>query len=230
MHSLISNPRITGSATTPPKSRKRKPTADRRGEIVHAVLYISHARGPEAVTATSISEVIGLTQSSIFKHFANIDEVWGAVVAHVRGEVDAVWTAAERGNPCGDALKTITGIIAGHLAYVRRNPALPVILGSPQFADSGDTLHRGFVAAMNGFVRRLSTILAHASATGEITPDPDERVRLAWLLIGAMQATSLRLAAWNVAGAEPDVAEEARFLVETIWRGAARPPSLKTDE
>ena len=196
---------------------------------MRAVLRITHASGPDAVTATSISKAIGLTQTSIFKHFASVDDVWAAVIAHVRGEVDAVWTAAERGNPHDNVLNTVTAIIASHLAYVRHNPALPVILGSHQSAGAGDTLRRGFVAAMGGFVQRLSAILAQASATGEITSDPNERVRLAWLLIGAMQATSLRLAAWSAPGAEPDVAEEARFLVETIWRGASCLQPPKTD-
>ena len=229
MHSLISNPPVTGSAATLPTPQKRKPAADRRGEIVQAVLHITHGSGPEAVTATAISKAIGLTQTSVFKHFASIDDVWGAVIAHVRSEVDAVWTVAECSNPSGNTLTTVTRIIAGHLAYVRRNPALPVILGARQFAGSGDMPRRGFVAAMDEFVQRLSAILARASATGEITSDPKERVRLAWLLIGVMQATSFRLAAWDAAGAEPDVAEEARFLVETIWHGASRPQSPKPE-
>ena len=60
----------------------RKPTAERRKEIVLAVLKIVSEQGLSALSTATIAAEVGMTSGAIFRHFASIDEIFAAVVEY----------------------------------------------------------------------------------------------------------------------------------------------------
>jgi AcrR family transcriptional regulator len=104
----------------------RLSNADRRREIVEAVLALARERGPDAITTHAIAERIGVTQGAVFRHFPDKTAIWLAVFAWVREGLDAALDSAIARE--GTALARIERAFLAHAAFVAAHPGVPRML------------------------------------------------------------------------------------------------------
>jgi AcrR family transcriptional regulator len=69
-------------------TRTRKPTAERREEIVTAVLGIIGRRGLTSLTTSTLAAEVGVTSGALFRHFESRDDILREVVRHAVARID----------------------------------------------------------------------------------------------------------------------------------------------
>jgi AcrR family transcriptional regulator len=105
----------------------RKPTAERRKEIVMAVLKIVSERGLPALTTATIAAEVGVTSGAIFRHFASIDDIFAAVVEYALNEIEGTFPAVS--NPPDERLFEFA---QNRITLLRSAPGLAWLMRSEQ--------------------------------------------------------------------------------------------------
>jgi AcrR family transcriptional regulator len=72
----------------------RRSSEDRQVELTNAALHIIATQGIAALTTRNLAAEVGLSTGAIFKHFASIEVLLGAVVARVEAVLDATYPPA----------------------------------------------------------------------------------------------------------------------------------------
>ena len=174
----------TTMETTQESGRRRLRAAERRSEIVAAVLALAADRGPEAITTQAIADRIGVTQAALFRHFPDKPAIWLAVFEWIGASLGA---AVEQALAMpGTPLARLERAFLAHVAFVAANAGVPRVLYH-ELQYPGDSAVRVAVRAMIArYRRRVASLLREAKRAGEIAPDTDAALA-ALLFIGAVQ-------------------------------------------
>ena len=186
----------------------RKSPQERREEIVNAALQLLTEGGAPAVSTPALARRVGVTPSGVFKHFANKEEVWRAVMTHIADAMGARLRAAIRGEgTCADRL---LALLEAYLLAVDEMPAIPAILFSGEVQTGGGASYlREEIARRFGWLHEaLKTQLLAGQAAGEFRRDLDIEAA-AVMAAGLAQSTILR---WRVHGGAVDMLSEARRM------------------
>ena len=182
--SVISPSRRRAAAPKP----GRRPTAERRREIVAVVLALARDRGPDAITAQAIADRIGVTQAAVFKHFPDKEAIWLAVFEWVREALGAAFDGAVAAP--GSPLERLGRAFVAHVAFVAANPGVPRALFH-ELQSPGDSAVRVAVReTVGGYRARLEALVREAKACGELPARLDAGLASA-LFIGAVQALTI---------------------------------------
>ena len=174
-----------------PRRRERLPAAERRQEIVRAVLALARERGPDAITTQAIAERIGLTQGALFRHFPDKETIWVAVFAWVRAAL--VRVVDEAVDEAASPLANLERVFRAHVGLVAANPGLPRVLFH-ELQSTGDSPVRVAVREMVAeYRKRLGRLIDAAKDTGEVSRDLDTALATV-LFIGAVQGLVIRAA------------------------------------
>ncbi len=145
----------------------RKPTADRRREIVAAVLHILGERGLTALSTTALAKEIGLSTGALFRHFDSREAILRETVRHAEAEIEATYpdsSLAPRAR--------LAAFAAARVKLLRANPGLSWLLRTDQahLALPGDA-----AASLQAFVQRsrayLLDLLEAGRAAGDFRDD-----------------------------------------------------------
>ncbi len=166
------------------EKRRRLPTEQRRQEIVAAIVRLALELGPEAVTTAAIAERIGLTHGALFRHFADKEAMWAAVIDWMGENLGA---AVEEGfHEAATPLATLERVFLAHVGFVARHPGVPRILYH-ELQRPADSAFRQRVRRMvSAYRQRLCQLVAAAKAAGELPGCLDEETA-AVLIIGTVQ-------------------------------------------
>ncbi len=193
--------------------RQRLMTDERQREIVAAVLALARERGPDAITTQAIADRIGVTQGAIFRHFADKEAIWLAVIAWVRTSLIGVFDAAVA--KADSPLAKIEQAFLAHVAFIAANPGVPRVMFH-ELQYPGDSPARVEVRAMiTEYRQRLTLLFKDAKAAVELPADLD--VALAPVLfIGAVQSLVIQAA---LVGDETAMLKRARRLFPLLLDG-----------
>lgn len=201
------------STETAARPRIRRPAADRRRDVVAAVVELARTTGPEGITTQAIAERIGVTQGALFRHFPDKEAMWAAVFTWVREELGAVVAAAFAAG--GQPLEVLERVFLAHVGFVARHPGVPHILFHELQRPAGTTF-RDHVRRMIGAYRaRLVEVFAAAKAAGQLPAALDEEAA-AVLLIGTVQGLVVQSALF---AHEADMPAAARRLFPLLLDG-----------
>lgn len=70
-------------------STRRRPTDERRREILRAATELIGRDGLAGLTAATLAQAIGVTPGALYKHFESLDEVLEALALEVEGALEA---------------------------------------------------------------------------------------------------------------------------------------------
>jgi AcrR family transcriptional regulator len=193
----------------------RKSPAARRDDIVRAVLALLAEGGAGAVTTPAIARRVGVTQSALFKHFSNKEDVWRAVMDHIALEVGARLIAA--GETEGSHADRLLALIRAYLTAVRDIPAIPAILfsGEVQAQGSSPYLREEIARRFGWFHSALKAQLTAGRAMGEFRGDLDVEAA-AVLGAGIAQSVILR---WRISDLVIDMRAEAERVFPIFLAG-----------
>lgn len=192
----------------------------RKEQIVETALGLLAATSLEALSTRQIAAALGLTQPSLFRHFASRAELIAAVVAHARQMVGArVAAALVLDAPAADRLRAL---FRGLCEQVERTPGLPRLV----FADAA-TAPRASGHELRGLAAMHRSIAAELFAQGRVDGSIGSEVEPA--IAGAAFAALAQgvVLAWQLDGRPPRLAVVAAPLLELLLAGAAPAASVR---
>ncbi len=195
----------------------RKPSLERKAEIVDTVIGLADKVGPDRITTDMIAKVIGVTQATVFRHFPRKGDIWNSVAMHLTSKMREAW---ERTGPVeGDAVDRLEAVVLGHLQLIARMPALPAILLSRELHGDNAPLRKTLQQTMASFQKRLAALIAEAIAAGAFRKDlvADDA---ALLIIGLVQSLAMR---WSIGGRNEDLVASGERLLAVQLAGFLDP-------
>lgn len=139
---------------------------ERRAATVEAVIELAGQHNPSDITTSQIAKQMGVTQGALFRHFANKDAVWAAVLEWVSdrllGRVENV--AAKADGP----LAALEAMFLTHIEFVMEHPGVPrMLFGELQSQD--ETATKKIVRHILGrYAVVVETQVKRGQAVGEI--------------------------------------------------------------
>jgi TetR/AcrR family transcriptional regulator len=179
---LISTTSPTASSSV---ARMRHTAAERRQEVVSAVIELARERGPAAITTQAIADRIGVTHGALFRHFPDKAAMWVAAFEWVQAELGGVVDTAF--NAGGTPLEILERLFTSHVRFVARHPGVPRILFHELQAPPNDSPFRERARHMVlGYRRRLADLMQVAQSQGQL-PEGLDTEAAAMLFVGAVQ-------------------------------------------
>lgn len=166
------------------RQRQHLPADERRAVTVQAVLELAAERNPGEITTQAIADRMSLTQGALFRHFADKDAIWEAVMHWVAERLLARADAAAAA--AGTPLAALEAMFTAHVAFVADHPGVPrMLFGELQRA--GQTPAKRMVQTLIArYGARLRDLIERGRAGGEIAADVDADAA-ATLFIGTIQ-------------------------------------------
>jgi TetR/AcrR family transcriptional regulator len=183
--------------------------------VVRAVLDLLAEGGAPAVSTPSIARRTGMSQSALFKHFRNKENVWRAVMDHIAVEVgDRLRIARDIEGTRADR---VLAILRAYLTAVIDIPAIPALLFSGEVQAQGASSYlRDEIARRFGWLHQaLHAQIDQGRASGEFRTDLDTEAA-AILAAGIAQSIVLR---WRVAAGPIDMLAEAERVFPIFLAG-----------
>ncbi len=150
-------------------NRKNLTSAQRRTATVEAVLALAATSNPADITTAQIGAYMDVTQGALFRHFANKEEIWTAVMDWTAKNLLARLDEIETDNPI-DGLRAM---FTAHVEFVIAHPGIPPILFS-ELQRSGETPTKARLQQlMAGYGTRLAARLTASKAAGLVADDLD---------------------------------------------------------
>lgn len=202
----------------PAPARMRRPTEDRRAEIVAAVLRLAAGSGPAEITTARIAAELGLSQGALFKHFPNKEAIRIAAMDWVSASLLHVLETAARA--AATPLEALRAVFMAHVDFIVDHPGVPCLL----FHELQQPLDTPVKRRVREILKRYRTMLVgHLDAArerGEATADVDGAAA-ATLFIGTVQGLMMQAMLAGSARAMRHNAEP----VFAIWLRGIRAPS-----
>jgi AcrR family transcriptional regulator len=195
----------------------RKPSHERKAEIVETVIGLADQFGPDRITTDMIAKAIGVTQATVFRHFPTKGDIWNSVAMHLTGRMREAWEKIGPG--AGDPVVRLRTVVVGHLRLIARMPALPAILLSRELHGDNAPLRKTLQRTMGSFHQRLTELVAEAIAAGAFRKDLVAS-DAALLIIGMMQSLAMR---WSIGGRSEDLAATGERLLALQIAGFLAP-------
>jgi AcrR family transcriptional regulator len=194
---------------------KRLPTAARKKQIVEAALQIIHEQGVHRLTAAEIAARVGIADGTIFRHFANKEEIVNAAID------DFERLLFEDFPPqAADPLAQLKIFFLQRLGLLREHPAILALAFSDRLAEAageaGAERMQMIILRSFAFVRQC---LVEAQEAGLAASDIRPEV-LVWTVTGVMRGIAT---AWLRGIFDPREysAEEAWASLELLLRRSA---------
>lgn len=150
-------------------TRTKLPADERRAVVVEAVIALAATTNPADITTAQIAAHMGQTQGALFRHFADKQAVWGAVMEWTAQTLLSRIDAATGATPL-DRMRTM---LLAHADFVVEYRGVPRILfGELQRTDdsAGKAQARALMQAYRG---RVVALLNQAKDEGHIAPNTD---------------------------------------------------------
>jgi AcrR family transcriptional regulator len=147
------------------EDRSRLASTVRRRQIVEIVLDLVAECGADSVSVQAIADRIGLTQPAVFRHFANKEAIWLAVMEWLEDRLGRIHRAAEK-DVEERPLTILERIFLDHVRVIRRHPALAKVVFSDHLRLQFPSLQRRFTDIIDAYQRRVVDLIEHAKAQG----------------------------------------------------------------
>ena len=209
--------------------RSRQTTDSRQAGLVMAALQLAAQRSPADITTADLARAVGITQGAVFRHFANKEAIWLAVLDWTTDSLLARLQSAAAGH--GDhplpPLHALQAIFAAHVDFVMEHPGVPrVIFQELQHAQ--DTALKARVRDLMQQYRMLVMgLLQRAQMQNLLLPGTDLPSAVV-LFLGAVQGLVMQSL---VSGQVQAMAAQAPGVFTIYLRGIARsaiPPTEST--
>lgn len=160
------------------------PAIERRAVTVESVVTLAGTQNPREITTAAIAKHMNLTQGALFRHFANKEAIWQAVMEWV---ADRLLTRIDRSaEGIESPLAAMEAIFLSHIEFVAEHPGVPrMMFGEMQRAEATPA-KRIAQSLMQRYGERLAKLVEQGKRRGELAADLDGQAA-AILFIGTIQ-------------------------------------------
>lgn len=145
------------------------PANMRRAATVEAVIALAAVTNPADITTAQIAAHMGVTQGALFRHFADKQTVWAAVMDWTAETLISRIDAVAGTTP----LDKLRAIFAAHIDFVVEHAGVPRILFGELQRDSNAPGKTRVRALMSEYSSRVVNLLDQAKSQGQINPQTD---------------------------------------------------------
>lgn len=165
-------------------SSRHLTSQERKDLTVRTVVELCGQQDPARITTASIAERMKVTQGALFRHFANKDAIWRAVIEWVAERVMRRLDASVQ--DADTSLAALEAMFMTHIDFIVEHPGVPrMLLGQLQRAEPTSAT-RMVRALLFLYRERLEARLMEGSASGELRADLNIEAA-ATQFIGAIQ-------------------------------------------
>jgi AcrR family transcriptional regulator len=166
------------------KTSKQR-TEVRQAGLVDAALLLAAHRNPADITTADLARAVGISQGGVFKHFANKEALWLAVLDWVAetlmGRLQTAAAGASRA-----AMPALRAVFLAHVNFVMSYPGVPRLIFQ-ELQSPGDTALKSRVRVlMQRYRQLLLAVLQQARTQQTLRPGTDLQAA-AVLFIGSVQ-------------------------------------------
>ncbi|MEG8220140.1 TetR/AcrR family transcriptional regulator [Sphingomonas sp. HH69] len=167
---------------------RTKLSADaRRAATVETVIGLAAATNPADITTSQIAAQMGVTQGALFRHFADKQAIWAAVMDWTATTLLARFDAVTGVTP----IERLRAMFATHIDFVVTHPGVPRILFGELQRD-GDAQGKMCVRAlMAAYRERVTNLLTEAKAQSLIAETVDIPAA-ATMFLGMVQGLAMQ--------------------------------------
>ena len=183
-------------------TRTKLPANVRRAATVQTVITLAASINPADITTAQIAAHMGVTQGALFRHFADKQAVWTAVMDWTADTLLARIDAATGATPI-DRLHAMFSI---HIDFVVEFAGVPRILFGELQRDGGAPGKARVLALMSAYRGRVVGLLELAKAQGQIAVKTDTAAA-ATLFLGMVQGLVMQAMAADDFSAMPFVSK-----------------------
>ncbi len=160
-------------------------TEVRQASLVEAALLLAAQRSPADITTADLAHAVGISQGAVFKHFANKEAIWLAVLDWVAESLmTRLHTAAAGADRA--ALPALRAVFLAHVDFVMVYPGVPRLIFQ-ELQNPGDTALKSRVRAlMQRYRQLLLAVLQHAKTQQVLRPEVNLQAA-AVLFVGSVQ-------------------------------------------
>lgn len=148
---------------------KYLPGDQRRAATVEAVVALAAGHNPTDITTAAIASRMDLTQGALFRHFANKEAVWEAVmdwvVEQLLARVDQATGAV------ASPLAALEAAFLAHVEFVVHHPGVPRILFSELQRAEDTAAKRRVRALIAQYGERLTGLIETGKTCGELSAE-----------------------------------------------------------
>ncbi len=164
----------------PRRRRTRLPAEERRRQIIEAAAALFSQRGFGGTTTRQVAEAAGISEPTIFKHFATKEDLYAAIL-EAKVETEAILESAEPAARRGDDAGVLRALAHGMIKSTQEDPTLMRLLlfSALEGHALSDLFFQSRVARGDEFLCRY---ISQRLAAGAFRPvDP---LQAAWNFIG----------------------------------------------
>lgn len=192
---------------------KHLPAQERRTITVETVVELASEQNPNDITTAAIAKRMGLTQGSLFRHFANKEAILQAVMEWVAERLLARIDKAAK--QAVGVVPKLEAIFMAHVAFVSAHPGVPRILfGELQRAEN-TAAKRMVCTLLKKYAGRLTVLMEQGKADGVIDSEV-ETASAVIVFIGTLQGLIMQSL---LAGEVERIARDAPGVFEIYLRG-----------
>ncbi len=192
-------------------AKARRPTGERRQEIIDAALALLGELPLDRLSTRRIARELGISQPALFRHFRSREAILIATVSRARDLLaDAI--AAVVAEP-GCARERMRRLLERVLRYVERHPGLPRLLFADLAADAGPL--RAELTQVLGMQRALVGQLFREGQRDGSFRDDVEPDRAAMMVVSLVQGLVLQ---WQANGRAASLGDALPSVFE-LWLG-----------
>lgn len=160
------------------------PADERRAVTVKSVVTLAASQNPSEITTASIAKHMHLTQGALFRHFANKEAIWQAVMEWVAESLlDRIDRSAQG---IESPLAAMEAMFMSHVEFVVEHPGVPrMMFGELQRAEPTPA-KRMVQTLIQRYGERLHGLIEQGKNRGELSPSVDNEAA-ATLFIGTVQ-------------------------------------------
>ena len=149
---------------------RTKLSADaRRAVTVETVIGLAAATNPADITTAQIAAQMGVTQGALFRHFADKQAIWAAVMDWTATTLLARFDAVTGVTP----IERLRAMFATHIDFVVTHPGVPRILFGELQRDGDAQGKMCMRALMAAYRERVTNLLTEAKAQSLIAERVD---------------------------------------------------------
>lgn len=192
------------------------PAIERRAVTVESVVTLAGTQNPREITTAAIAKHMNLTQGALFRHFANKEAIWQAVMEWV---ADRLLTRIDRSaEGIESPLAAMEAIFLSHIEFVAEHPGVPrMMFGEMQRAEATPA-KRIAQSLMQRYGERLAKLVEQGKRRGELAADLDGQAA-AILFIGTIQGLVMQS---MIAGDVQRMRRDAPRVFAIFRRGIGR--------
>ena len=184
--------------------------SSRQKQIIDASIELIARQGIQELTIRNLSEMVGISEPAIYRHFASKNEILLALLGYFGEQSEKAFK--EIAGTGISALDKLRAVFDHHFRYFAQKPSFSAVLFSEEIFRNDSGLSSKMFRIMQGAGDHMLSFVREGQMSGQVRKDVPTG-QLSLILLGALR---LLVTKWRFSGFSFDLVEEGEKLWEAL--------------